>query len=258
MKKKSYEQWNTFLAAEQNISFQSHMQETKERSRLCLSEACAGSRPSLSFGSLVRKQLRFFAWKLWFLQGMILAALCAALLCLYAENVGNWFAASLPEFLCCSSGIVVLSAVPLLQRSACCRMMELEQSTRFSVKGSLASQLIFIGIGDLGMLTILGLFVRQYGLTGSVIFISLVIPFLTTATTCLMLWVRTAPSAFWRRAVLLCILSPLLMLRVIGWYQDFCPNGSLRGWCLYAVFCLGILYHECRKLRTVSYAENML
>lgn len=256
---KHNEQWSAFFAIEKDLPYRSHMEAAKERARLSLTAAVSSARhgSSLSFGALIRKQLRFFAWKIWFLQGMILAALCTAFLCLYHESALSWFAATLPKFLCCCSGAVALSAVPLLRRSFRYRMMELEQSTRFSVTGSLAAQLLFIGIGDLTMLTVLAGIVWQYGLTGSVIFVSLVIPFLTTAATCLMLWVRTAPSGFERRAVLLSIATTLLMNRLIDWYQISSLDDVLWGWCLYALICLAILYHAYRKLQSISYTEHI-
>lgn len=255
---KNTERWNSFFAVEKNIAYKSHMLTTKELSKLYWTAASVKCGASLSFGALIRKQLKFFAWKIWFLQGMALAVLCTLFLYLYKESTLDQFAATLPKFLCCSSGIIVMSAIPLLRRSFRCRMMELEQATRFSVSGSLAAQLLFIGIGDLGMLAALTVIVWQYTLTESVIFISLVIPFLTTTVTCLMLWIRTSPSAFERRAILLCIVTPLLMNHLIDWYMDSSLNGKLWCWYLYALLCLGALCHEYRKLRIANYREYTL
>ena len=75
-------------------------------------------------------------------------------------------------------------------------MFELEQSTRFAVSGNLLSQLLFIGIGDLGMLTVLALLIGRHGLTMSVTLLSLVVPFLTATVCCLMLWTRIDPALF--------------------------------------------------------------
>ncbi len=255
---KNTEQWNTFLSVERNIAYGPHMEDTKRRARISLcADAAAGRSSSLSLGGLIRKQLGFFVWKIWFLQGMVLAALCTAFFCLYKDTALERFADTLPKFLCYCSGIVVLSAVPLLRRSSRYRMLELEQSTRFSVRGSLAAQLLFIGIGDLTMLTVLAVIVWQYGLTGSVIFISLVIPFLTTAATCLMLWIRTTPSGFERRAVLLAAATTLLMSRILDWYRHASLHGRPLFWCLYALLCLGILCHEYRKLWITGCTETM-
>lgn len=254
---KEQERWNTFFATERGIPYASHLQTVKELSKRRLDTAATRNRASLSFGSLIIKQLRFLAWKIWLLQGMVLAALCAAFLCLYKDPVLNLFFSTLPEFLCLCGGMIVLSAVPLLHRSSRYRMMELEQSTRFSIAGSLSAQLIFIGIGDLAMLAALAIIVWQHGLTGSVIFLSLVIPFLTAAATCLMLWVRTVPSTFERQAVLLCMTTTLLMNRVIDWYKDSRQDSGLWFWFLYASVCLTVICHEYRKLCSGSYNERM-
>ena len=255
---KKRKDWNTFFAIEKNLAYEPSMQTTKELAGLRLNVAAAKHSASLSFGALIRKQLAFTFWKIWFFQGLVLAALCAAFFCLYHETLLNQIASPLPEFLCLSSGIVVLSAIPILRRSSRYRMMELEQSTRFSILGSLAAQLIFIGIGDLAMLSVLAFIVWQHGLTSSVIFIYLIVPFLTAATSCLMLWIRSAPSAFEQRAVLLCAAATLLIWQVIKWYKDYRPDGGLWFWYLYAFFCLGILHREYRKLQLVSYTEKML
>ncbi len=255
---KKRKQWNTFFAIEKNLAYESSMQTTRELAALRLDAAAAKHRAALPFAALIRKQLTFTVWKIWFFQGMVLAALCAAFLCLYHENLLNRIISPPPEFLCLSSSIVALSAIPILGRSSRYRMMELEQSTRFSTLGSLAAQLIFIGIGDLAMLSVLAFIVWQYGLTGSVIFIYLIVPFLTTAATCLMLWIRSAPSAFERRAVLLCAAATLLIWQVINRYKDSRPDGELWFWYVYAFLCLGILYREYRKLRLVIYTEKML
>lgn len=254
---KERERWNTFFAMERDIPYASHLQTVTELSKCRLYTAAIESRASLSFGSLIIKQLGFFAWKIWLLQGMVLAALCAAFLCLYKETFLNLFFSTLPEFLCLCGGMIVLSAVPLLRRSSRYRMMELEQSTRFSIVGSLAAQLIFVGIGDLTMLATLAFLVWRHGLACSMIFLSLVIPFLTAAATCLMLWVRTDPSAFERQAVLLCLATTLLMNRVIGWHKNFYQDSGIWFWFLYAFLCLAVICHEYRKLWSVGYNGSL-
>lgn len=243
------EQWNTFFAIEKNISYETHLQNTKELSQRCLEKSTRKHRQSLSFGALVRKQFKFLAWKIWLLQGMSLAALYAVFLSLYTTEVMKWSSTVLPRFLCCCSGVIVASSIPLLRRSVHCKMMELEQSTRFSAAGNLASQLLFIGTGDLGMLMFLAFVVTQYGVAESVVFLFLIVPFLTTAVTCLMLWIRTPFFIFDRSAVPLCIFTTLLMSYVIDQYRQFHPDGRITGWILYSLCCLAILYHEYRKIR---------
>lgn len=245
---KKNEQWNTFFAIEKNISYDTHLQNTKELSQLSLAKSARKHRQCLSFGALVRKQFKFLAWKIWLLQGMVLAFLYTLFLSLYTTEVMKWSYRVMPRFLCCCSGVIVMSSIPLLRRSVRYRMMELEQSTRFSAAGNLASQLLFIGTGDLGMLMFLAFAVAKYDVTESVIFLSLIVPFLTTAVTCLMLLSRTPFFVFNKSVVRLCILTTLLMNYVIDQYRQFHSDGRITGWVLYSLCCLAILYHEYRKI----------
>lgn len=255
---KHQKQWNSFFALEKNIPYVSHLQYTKELSQICRASCAGRQRTSSAFSALVKKQLKFIAWKLWFFQGMVLSVLCAALFCLAEDNYPNWFPLVLPKFLCCCGVVVAMSAIPLLRRSSRYQMMELEQSTRFSVAEILAAQLFFIGIGDLGMLTVLALIMRRYELTGAVLFLSLVVPFMTAAVTCMMLWVRTVPVVFERVCAPLCVAAILLMNHILDWYRDTNETVRIEYWGLYVIACLCILCHEYRRLRLMDYAEKKL
>lgn len=246
---KRNKQWNTLFTIEKNISYEAHMQSTKELSQTALEKSMKRQSKRLSFGALVKKQLKFLAWKIWFLQGMVLAGLYALLLCVYTVSLTGWLVTTIPKFLCCCSGVIVISSIPILKRSIRYRMIELEQSTRFSAAGSFAAQLLFIGIGDLGMLAALAFVGSRHGLTNSVIFVVLIVPFLTTAVTCLMLWSRTPPCVFSKSAVPLCILTTLLMNYIIDQYRQFHFDSRPAGWLLYSLACLVIIYREYRKVR---------
>lgn len=255
---KHQKQWNTFFAIEKNIPYASHLQYTKELSQICWMSSAGKRKTSSAFCTLVKKQFKFMAWKLWFFQGMILSALCAVFFCLAEDDYPNWFTTVLPKFLCCCSIVVAMSAIPLLRRSSRYQMMELEQSTRFSVFGILTAQLLFIGIGDLSMLTVLALIVTRYELTGAVVFFSLVVPFMTTTVVCMMLWARTTPGIFGRVSILLCMAIVLLMNRILDWYRNSNETVRIEYWSIYALVCLCILYHEYRRLRFVDHAEKLL
>lgn len=246
------EQWNNFFTIEQNIAYGPHLQETLQKAHERLNTTARKRGPSLSFRGLVAKQFRFLAWKIWLMQGMILAALCAVFFCFYTASLIRWPGSTLPKFLCCCSCIIAMSAIPILKRSVSYQMAELERSTHFSTGGNVLSQLLFIGIGDVCMLTLLALFISKSGLTTSVILISLVIPFLTAATACLMLWARTPFSVFERTAVPLCILPCLSICALFGqlWdrYGSLTSKAGYAGWIAYALVCTTLLYNECRRL----------
>lgn len=244
------EQLQTFFALEKNVSYESHLQDTKQK--VLETKQSFAPRHTLSFGGLILKQFRFLAWKIWLIQGMLLAAPCTVLLDFYSASIRLTPGNALPKFLCLCSGIIAMSAIPILKRSYRCRMSELEQSTRFSVGGNVLSQLFFIGIGDLFMLSVLGVYVMRCGLTGSVIFISLVIPFLTSTAASLMLWTRVSNAVFEKTAVLPCILPPLSMYALIEGYASRYGNlpfdQKTGGFIVYALICITILYRECRRL----------
>lgn len=251
-------QWNSLFAIEQSTDYEAHLHATvrlvrKEAERLDI----AGN-SSLSFLGLVAKQFQFFAWKIWLFQGMVLAVLCSIFFSAYTFRFHQWSAATLPKFLCLCSAVVVMSSFPILKRSSRYKMLELEQSTHFSIKSSLLSQLLFIGIGDLFMLTILTMIVAKCELTISVTFISLVIPFMTAMSSCLMLWVRTTFSCFQTMSILLCFLSSWFGYLIVDVSVTLHWTAQLCLWTGCLLFCTGILYRAYRRLSYRNTIENML
>ena len=249
---------NTLFTIEQNTAYEAHMQSTirlvrAEADRLNLSE-----KPVLPLSGLVAKQLRFLAWKIWLFQGMVLALLCSVFFLIYTTNLSRWNGNTLPKFLCGCSAVIVMSAIPILKRASTYKMFELEQATHFAVRGSILSQLLFIGIGDFCMLLVLALIGRICKLTISVILLSLIIPFLTASIACLMLWTRTTPDSFPNAGVLLCLLSSLFSYEIIDKSSYLHPAAQL---CLligYSLICIGALCHEYRRLFLRKPIEKML
>ena len=137
-------------------------------------------------------------------------------------------------------------------------MFELEQSTHFSINGSLLSQLLFIGIGDVLMLTVMTVIVAGYGLTLSVTIVSLLIPFMTAMSSCLMLWIRTTPSYFQTMGVLFCLLSSWLGYIIVDTGVTLQPTAQTYLWIGWLLLCAGILYHEYRRIAHHNATENKL
>lgn len=251
-------QWNDLFAIEKDCGYESHLKETitlvhKEADRLNISVE-----PTLTLTGLVKKQLKFFAWKIWLFQGMVLAALCSLFFSTYTVNINQWLLDTLPKFLCLCSAVIAMSSIPILKRTFRYQMFELEQSTHFSMNGSLLSQLLFIGIGDLLMLAVLTIIVAGYGLTLSVTIVSLFIPFMTALSSCLMLWVRTTPSYFQTMGILLCLLSSWLGYIIVDRGVKLQPKAQLCLWIGYLLLFISILYHEYRRLARHNAVENKL
>ncbi|MDE6386457.1 MAG: hypothetical protein K2L82_01470 [Lachnospiraceae bacterium] len=251
-------QWNDLFTIEKSTDYETHLHDTimlvrKEADRLNIAE-----KSTLSFAGLVMKQLRFFAWKIWLFQGMVLALLCSLFFSVYTFDLRRWHSGTLPKFLCLCSAAIVISSIPILKRTSRYQMFELEQSTHFAIGGSLLSQLLFIGIGDLFMLAVLILIVANYGLTISVTAISLMIPFMTAATACLMLWSRVTPACFQTIGVVCCILGSGLGYIIVDGISVLQPPAQFCLWTAYLLVCTGILYREYRRLSLFGPAEKML
>ncbi len=138
------------------------------------------------------------------------------------------------------------------------KMFELEQSTHFAVRGSLLSQLLFIGIGDLCMLAVLALVVGKHGLSMPVIIIPLIVPFLTASVVCLMLWTCTSSASFQTAGVVLCLWSALSGYEFADKIRYLSAAAQFFLFTGYLLICAGILYHEYRRFVSRGAIEKML
>lgn len=254
--RKTERQLQQFFAIEKQMDYGIHLRQTVESARSV--HQSHSFRHRISFVALIVKQLKFAALKIWLLQGMILSVLCALLLYNYDITViwrNNYV---MPNLLGLCGGIIAMSTAPSLLRSTRYKMFELEQSTYFSNRGSILSQLLFIGIGDIGMLTVLALLAEQYRIAADGIFLFLVIPFLTAATACLMLWARTSSAFFQKAEIPVCILSSCLICEAAEKSRSLVPEMPLLIWSCYASVCVCILCFEYRRLRFRESMEKML
>lgn len=250
--------WNALFAIEQNTAYETHMQDTIKLVQAEAAKRNTSAKPTLSLAGLVVKQLKFLAWRIWLFQGMVLALLCTVFFLTYTVNFNIVDGNSLPKFLCGCSAVIVMSSIPILKRSSTYKMFELEQSTHFAVGGNLLSQLLFIGFGDLCMLTVLVLVVGMYGLTIPVIIISLIIPFLTAAISCLMLWTRISPDSFQTTGMSLCVLTSLFGYEIVDQSSRLDSIAQFAFCAGYLLVCIGMIYREYRRLVLHRPVEKML
>ena len=249
-------QLQNFFTVEQRTDYGTHLRQTIETAQSVRQSVLYRHR--ISFWALVCKQLKFIALKIWLLQGMILSVLCALFLYYYDTGVivRGEYIPSILLGLC--GGIIVLSAAPLLLRPTRYKMLELEQSTYFSNRGGILSQLLFIGMGDMGMLTVLILLAKHYRIAADGIFLFLVIPFLTAAAAGLMLWERTSPFVFQKTGIAVCLLSSCLICEIAEKSRISFPDMPLYLWGCYALVCVCILWFEYRRLYRQENLEKML
>lgn len=253
---KTEQQLQEFFAVEKHMDYSPHLRRTIESAQSV--RQMYPSRQRISLGTLVIKQLKFIALKIWLLQGMVLSVLCALLLFYYDRGVIRGREYIPPKLLSLCGGLIVMCAAPLLLRPTRYKMFEVEQSTYFSNRGSILSQLLFIGAGDAGMLTVLSLLAWHYQIAADGIFLFLVIPFLTAAASCLMLWARTPSSVFQKTEIPVCILSSVLVCEIAERSRWSLSDMPLFIWVCYACVCVYILYREYRRLLIQVSLENIL
>lgn len=241
-----------FFAIEKQMDYSAHLHQTIKKSHTVQQQG--SYRQRLSFPALVVKQLWFVALKIWLIQGAVLSVLCALFLFYYDRGVISFREYIPRRILALCAGIIALCTRPVLLRPIRYRMLEIEQSTYFSIRGSILAKLLFIGIGDVGMLTVLTLMAVQYRITADTIYLFLVIPFLTAAAAGLMLWARTAPIFFHKAWIPICMFVSLLACEAADKTMRLLPNASLSIWICYGTACVCILWREYRRL---YHSENM-
>jgi len=246
MKKEEKERWKNLLAVEQAFSYEAHLEEVQRLAGERLTVLVDGDR--MTMRGLLAKQMKFLAWRIWLLQGMMLAFLCAVFFSLYGGAAGYRGEHFFARFLCGSGGIIAACALPILQRSLRYGMYELECSTRFSIRGGLTAQLLFIGIGDVGMLSVLAFLALRHGAGMQVVFLFGVIPFMTAAVTGLMLWARMKTSISGSRSIAACAASVFFAYGVMEGAGQLFPGRIMWFGVLYACLCAGMMGQPCRQL----------
>ena len=209
------------------------------------------SRRRLPFYALIGKQLRFYALRLWLLQGAILSVLCVWMLPEYHPAGFSPLSPLSPTLLSFCGAAIALSAAPLLSRPSRCGMLELERSTFFSGCGVFAAQLLFGGVGELCMLAVLIILAANRQTGAANIFLYLVIPFLTAACALLMLLARGEFSRIRRASPSACLLSAWLACMAVRQTSIWCAavfGNTHLPWLLYALACVWVLYLEGRRL----------
>ena len=240
---------HSMFAIERGADYAAALRQTREAAQAVYSSL--PSRRRLPFRALIGKQLRFYALRLWLLQGAILSVLCAWMLPEYHTTIFFPLSPLSPTLLSLCGAVIALSALPLLSRSSRCGMLELERSTFFSGRGLFAAQLLFSGAGELGMLVLLIVLASRRQTGGGEIFLYLVIPFLTAACALLMLLARGGFSRTRQAAPVACLLSAWLSCMAVR--QTIPPGSAVFGnthpvWLLYALACVWVLYLEGRRL----------
>lgn len=226
-----------------------HLQETLKKA-----EAALSSRENfkkIGFWEFLLRQIKFLFLPIWLVQGVILLVLIGSLYSAYGERVivnGRDIAVLLSS----SSILVILTAVPLINRSIQYRMNEIEAATRFSISRLLLAKLLMIGIGDSVML--LGLFLvtifrTSIGVYSTIMY--LLLPFLLMSCVVLYLLGHVRMEQFtWKCLVAGAI--TFILVSIIGklcpWFYEQAFTCVGLGICLIlVVVCVHQIHHIMNK-----------
>lgn len=209
------------------------------------------SRKRISFTAFLIRQMKYTAWKIWALQGLLLLVLCPVLFACFGSLL-----LSRPQhvavLLSGSAILVLLTAIPFVQRGVRYKMCEVEAAAKFSSARLLAARLLVIGIGDSIML-------------GSVFLLALLKTTVSTGTAalCIMLPFLAVSSAYLyilghipvHRISVCCIgISAVVFLAIAAlcyFYPDAAKQSFSLGWgllCLvFTVFCIYQLHYILRR-----------
>lgn len=231
-----------------------HLQKTKE---LVGEQFTIRSRKEpMRFGTFLLLQVKHLAWKIWFVQGVILAILCGGFLTVFGEFI-LYSPRQIALLLCCVAMLVFMTAVPFIQRSIQYQMHEIESATKFSTVKLLVAKLLIIGIGDGIMLMSLFYFVIFHSsLAGSSVILYLLLPFLVISSGCLYLLGHVSADKFTPYSSGLCISLFLVIVAINRFYPSVLEQTfSLRWMCV----CIGLVVFCSYQIRYLivhsSYTE---
>lgn len=159
----------------------------------------------IKLSSFLALQIKFIGWKIWLLQGLVLAVLCYFLTVIIGEylyQVKRYSAVSI----CSISIMILMMAVPFIQRSLRYKMHESEMATYFSSVRLLIAKLLIIGIGDIFILNgiLLLIVYKNYLSIGSAL-LYVIFPFLLTSWGFMYLLGHIPAQWFSHCCILLCL-----------------------------------------------------
>lgn len=184
-----------------------------EKTKTACADALANraSRQRIGFGRFLLLQVRFIGWRIWLIQGGILACMLAGLL---LPVMNHLTLGELTKAICGLSLLTGTIALPLFYLSFYYRMHEVEAATRFSSTKLFAAKSFIIMTGNMVLLA--GSFFTAYittDLASPVIAIALLLPFLLSVSGALYCWthflVTTAlyVGLMWNGLLLVLIIS---------------------------------------------------
>lgn len=216
-------------------------------------------RKQIKFSTFLALQIRFIGWKIWLVQGVLLAAGC----CVLTASFGNdfYYSRRYAAILLCSIAIlIIMMAIPFIQRALRYKMHEVEIATYFSCIKLLMCKLLIIGIGDIIILSGLLLFaVFRTSLNICDIFLYLVFPFLLAGYGCLYLLAHIPSQWFSQCCIALCSILYICLVLLNRLLPSLFRQTLSIGW---AAICMILVFLCALQFRYImcfsSYAEMQI
>lgn len=212
----------------------------------------------IAFCNFLILQIRFIARKIWLLQGLVLVILSFILTFLFKANIYDKHHIAIQ--LCSLSIVILMTSVPLIQRSIHYQMHECESASYFSTVRLLMAKLLIIGIGDIIMLSVLLLITicSTYLNIGSAL-LYLILPFLLTLYCYLYLLAHIPAKWFSSCCIGLCSLLYLCIVLLNRFVPTFFNQNFSIGWIIVCLLFVFLCFSQLRYIICDSeYAELQL
>lgn len=205
-------------------------------------------RERIGFGDLLLRQIRFYGWKIWLLQCLLLGFLRMAVSFAYG-SLREVNQEKIPLLLCCISVLIVMTAAPFLWRSLRYRMFETEIATRMSMGRLTMCWLLLAGLGDAAVLS--GVFwftVQSTSISSGGAALYLLVPFLLAAAGFCCLLAHVRPERFCAGCAGMCAVLLLLFLLAGEYCPDVYRQNFSLGW---GGVCLCLLVFGIRQCSVI-------
>lgn len=203
----------------------------------------------ITFRNFLILQIRFIAWKIWLQQGLVLVILSF----IFTSFVkANFYDKRYIAILLCNLSIVILmTSIPLIQRSIYYQMHECESASYFSTARLLMAKLLIIGIGDiimLGGLLLITIWSTYLNIGSALLY--LILPFLLALCCYLYLLGHIPAKWFSSYCIGLCSLLYLCIVLLNRFVPVFFQQNFSIGW---KIVCLLFVFLCFSQLRYIIY-----
>ena len=205
-------------------------------------------RQRIGFIEFFVRQIKYLSVPIWCVQGIILFLIVSVLGYAYGElTVAS--EKQLAVLLCSCVILILLTTIPVIERSIRYQMNTVEAATRFSVKRILAAKLLAIGLGDSAMIAGVMLFtIYQTSLPILQAVSFLMLPFLVLSSVALYLIGHMSVEKYTVGCICACVILFLVVLLSGEIYPWIFEEAFMAGWIM---ICLALGVFSFSQIRYI-------